>query len=214
MSQQPVRRTQIIDAAISILATEGLEALNMRRLAADLRLRPMALYYYVPNKTALLSMVLAEMSYRVDWTVAPGPPRDRMIDLAMLQYTSFGNAPWLVEVMRAGITMMTPPLPLGDAFVSAANELGIADEPALALWRSTWMLVAAELLWHQPVADDPSTNTHPQANYVFDSIDPEYLAHTPTMARIAPHWNTYFERFDLRVPITALIDGTIAQARG
>lgn len=45
----------IFRAALSLVDTEGLEALTMRRLAADLGVAPMSLYGHVPNKDDLLT---------------------------------------------------------------------------------------------------------------------------------------------------------------
>ncbi|WCB38592.1 TetR/AcrR family transcriptional regulator [Gordonia polyisoprenivorans] len=68
------RRQHIVDVAIRILNDGGVDALNMRHLAAELHLRPMAVYYYVPNKSALLTMVLGEVVQRVVWSRYSGPP--------------------------------------------------------------------------------------------------------------------------------------------
>ncbi|MGV9669271.1 TetR/AcrR family transcriptional regulator [Gordonia sp. NPDC003504] len=60
------RRTEIVDAAIRILERDGVDALSMRALASDLGVGPMTLYYYVPNKAALLSLVVAETGNRIN----------------------------------------------------------------------------------------------------------------------------------------------------
>ena len=50
---------EIVEAAIRILEREGPDALSMRRLAVDLGTKPMTLYNYVPNKSALLGLALS-----------------------------------------------------------------------------------------------------------------------------------------------------------
>ena len=55
---RPLTRDEVIDAALGIVDAAGLEALTMRRLAADLGVEAMSLYYHVPSKDVLL-----------DWTV-------------------------------------------------------------------------------------------------------------------------------------------------
>jgi TetR/AcrR family transcriptional regulator, tetracycline repressor protein len=47
-------RRRILEAAVRIVDSEGLEALSMRRLGAELGVEAMSLYNYVPNKEALL----------------------------------------------------------------------------------------------------------------------------------------------------------------
>ncbi len=55
---EPLARERIVDAAIKIIDDEGLDALSMRRLGAELGVNPMAAYYHVPNKAALYDLVL------------------------------------------------------------------------------------------------------------------------------------------------------------
>lgn len=50
-------RTQIIDAAYTLLREQGLIGLSMRRLAHELEVQPGALYYHVSNKQELLAEV-------------------------------------------------------------------------------------------------------------------------------------------------------------
>jgi AcrR family transcriptional regulator len=48
---------RIIEAALEIIDDEGLGALNMRRLAAAVGVKPMSLYHHVPNKESILDAV-------------------------------------------------------------------------------------------------------------------------------------------------------------
>ena len=47
-------RESVLEAALTIADLEGLDALTMRRLAADLGAAPMALYRYFRNKDELV----------------------------------------------------------------------------------------------------------------------------------------------------------------
>ncbi|MFN8372076.1 MAG: TetR/AcrR family transcriptional regulator [Anaerolineae bacterium] len=53
-AQEPLSRERILQAALTLIDTSGVEALSMRRLAAVLGVDPMALYHYLPNKEAIL----------------------------------------------------------------------------------------------------------------------------------------------------------------
>ncbi len=50
-------RERIVELALEIIDEDGLEALNMRRLAAGAGVRPMSLYHHFPNKAAILDAV-------------------------------------------------------------------------------------------------------------------------------------------------------------
>jgi TetR/AcrR family transcriptional regulator, tetracycline repressor protein len=61
----PLDRDRILAAALRLMDEQGLDALSMRRLAAELGVEAMSLYYHVPGKAALLEglaeRVLAEV---------------------------------------------------------------------------------------------------------------------------------------------------------
>jgi AcrR family transcriptional regulator len=50
-------RERIVALALEIIDEDGLEAMNMRRLAADAGVKPMSLYHHFPNKRAILDAV-------------------------------------------------------------------------------------------------------------------------------------------------------------
>jgi len=52
--RQPLNRRRILEAAVRFVDMEGLEALSMRKLGAELGVEAMSLYNHVPNKSALL----------------------------------------------------------------------------------------------------------------------------------------------------------------
>jgi AcrR family transcriptional regulator len=50
----PLSRARVLGAAVALADAEGLAAVTMRRLAADLGVEAMSLYHHVPGKDALL----------------------------------------------------------------------------------------------------------------------------------------------------------------
>lgn len=52
---------QIVNAALSVIRTEGLDALSMRRLSRELGRSAMAAYWYVEDKQQLLNLVAKKM---------------------------------------------------------------------------------------------------------------------------------------------------------
>ena len=57
----PLTRTELLDAALGIVDSEGLEALTMRRLADAVGVEAMSLYHHVPSKDALLNWTVERM---------------------------------------------------------------------------------------------------------------------------------------------------------
>lgn len=81
-SRPALTREAIITTALEIVDREGLEALSMRHLGAALEVDPMAVYYHIPNKEALLDglveAVMAEIDLNLDDPSQPAPERIRV----------------------------------------------------------------------------------------------------------------------------------------
>jgi AcrR family transcriptional regulator len=72
-----------MDAALRIIDADGVEALSMRKLAADLGVNPMSLYHHVRNKADLLAgltTMVTEVAREVD--VGPGTWQEQLYRLA------------------------------------------------------------------------------------------------------------------------------------
>jgi AcrR family transcriptional regulator len=59
--QEPLNRERILRAALRLVDEQGMEALSMRRLATELAVDPMAIYYHLPNKRAILAGLVARV---------------------------------------------------------------------------------------------------------------------------------------------------------
>jgi AcrR family transcriptional regulator len=59
--RQPLTRERILDAAMHIVESEGLDALSMRRLGRELHVKDMALYHHFENKDEILSGLVNRM---------------------------------------------------------------------------------------------------------------------------------------------------------
>ncbi len=68
-SRKPLTRDRVLAAAVALTDAQGMQALTMRRLAADLNVEAMALYYHLPDKEAVLDgvaeSVIAEIATAV-----------------------------------------------------------------------------------------------------------------------------------------------------
>jgi AcrR family transcriptional regulator len=87
-------RTQVVAAAIAIADAEGLEALTMRRLAAELGAGVMSLYTYVRDKDDLVDQMVDQVS-----ALAPEPADPGLLDLVRQQRELMLRHPWLPSAL-------------------------------------------------------------------------------------------------------------------
>lgn len=66
----PLSRESVLAAALRLADAEGLSAVTMRRLASDLGVEAMSLYYHLPGKGGLLDGLVAALLDEVDAAVS------------------------------------------------------------------------------------------------------------------------------------------------
>ncbi|MGX1771256.1 TetR/AcrR family transcriptional regulator [Nocardia brasiliensis] len=118
----------VVDAAIAIADTAGIEALTMRAVATELGMTPMATYTYVPGKAELLDLMVDKVygaMARPDLTEMPW--RARVTAIADENRALLARHPWL-----AYLPTTRPPLGPGQAAkydheLRAFEGLGLDD---------------------------------------------------------------------------------------
>jgi AcrR family transcriptional regulator len=96
----------VIAAAVELADTEGLDAVTMRRVARALGVVPMTLYTYVPDKAALLELMLDDLYLRMPRADRAAEPwRDRLAAIAEENRALYDRHPW-----AAGLSRSRPPL--------------------------------------------------------------------------------------------------------
>jgi AcrR family transcriptional regulator len=68
-SAAPLQRERIVSMALALVDRDGLKALSMRRLGTELGVDPMAVYYHIPNKQALLDAIVEAVMAGIDLSV-------------------------------------------------------------------------------------------------------------------------------------------------
>lgn len=164
-SQPPRRvrglsRSDIVATAIAVADADGTEAVSMRRIARELHVGAMSLYWYVASKEELHQLMLEKVQGE---SQAPEPSGDWRADLrayARNARAALLRHPWAIDFIGHG-----PPAGPNDArnaerLIAALDGLG-ADLPTVmyALMAvGTYVLGAAlrevqEIRWHS-VAED------------------------------------------------------------
>ena len=75
-------RVQVLDKALDLVDRDGVAALSMRRLGAELGVEAMTLYHYLPNKDALLDGIVERVMAQAETTLTSGPWDRALTDYA------------------------------------------------------------------------------------------------------------------------------------
>ena len=76
--RRPLSRGRVLEAAVAYADREGLEALSMRKLGAELGVEAMSLYNHVPNKNALLDGMVEVLLGKLEVPSEEGGWEDRV----------------------------------------------------------------------------------------------------------------------------------------
>jgi AcrR family transcriptional regulator len=133
-------RSAVVRAAIAVADSDGLDAVSIRRVAADLGARPMSLYTHIASKDDLLDLMANEVIAEV---LVPEPLpehwRDALAGIARYSYTTYVAHPWVLEafsrrprigpnVLRHAEQSATAVAALELDVRAARNVLGIIDD--------------------------------------------------------------------------------------
>ena len=119
---------EVVDVAIRLADTEGLDTVTMRRVAQLAGIAPMSLYTYVPGKAELLDLMLDTAYARMDRADTAGRSwQERVAAVAEENRALFAAHPW-----AASIATGRPPLGPGQMAkyeheLRALDGLGLPD---------------------------------------------------------------------------------------
>jgi DNA-binding transcriptional regulator YhcF (GntR family) len=100
---------RIVATAMAVADVEGLEAVSMRRLAAELGVGPMSLYRHVAGRDAL-ELLLVRAVFRAHPLPEPGPPgwRAKLELVCREQWLAYRAHPWLPELISMTRPVLIP----------------------------------------------------------------------------------------------------------
>jgi AcrR family transcriptional regulator len=140
----------IIDAAVRIGAAEGLEAVSMSRVAAEVGVSTMALYRYVPSKSDLLALMMDEV-------MGPPPPlpgpeggwREALSAWMWALRAALRRNAWLLRAPITGPPIMPRNVLWMEAGLRAMRGMGLPPGPRISLLILLSNYVRSEVtLWH------------------------------------------------------------------
>lgn len=100
----PLTRERVLRAGVALADREGIAALSMRRLAAELDYEVMSLYHHVTNKEDLLDGMVELVAAEIDLPAPDAPWRDALRQSALDMRAALVRHPWAVPMWFSRVT--------------------------------------------------------------------------------------------------------------
>ena len=118
----------IVEAAVRLADREGLEAVSMARVAAELKFTTMSLYRYVASKDELLQLMFNASSLGAESVVIEGHDwRSRLRSWSIIQRDMLDRHPWITQLPMAAPPVSPNSLHFVERALEALDGTGLAE---------------------------------------------------------------------------------------
>jgi AcrR family transcriptional regulator len=201
-------RERIVSAALALVDRDGLPALSMRRLGAELGVDPMAIYYYVPNKDALLDAIVEAVMGDIDLGIddKSASVEDRIMCAAQAyRDVMLAHANALPIVLSRGPRTPAAMRPV-ELLIGILRDAGLSPTRAMAGMNAIAATVRGTV---GMIADDHQSSPPTQAE--LDAMAAEFPAdefpHLREAAACGPDFMGVDFDFGIRALARGLVDG-------
>ena len=169
--QPPLSRDEIVAAALKLVARDGLEALSMRALAAEIGVKAPSLYHVIPHKQALIDALFDGLAQREPPVPAGLGWEDHLWALGRRWRVLLAPDPGFALLALSRPPRSAPWLAEADAAVATLRAAGFSASEAIYAYKSLIALVAGSALNQGGPAPSPSLDAPP--------LDPPSLQQLP-----------------------------------
>ncbi|WAU85698.1 TetR/AcrR family transcriptional regulator [Streptomyces sp. Qhu-G9] len=125
---------RIVEAAVGVADTEGLEAVSMRRVATELGTGTMSLYRYVPGKGELLDLMLDRVQRTEgDMSVFGDDWRSALEALGRESLALYRRHPWLLKVNQSRPVLGPSAIDGLEKVISCIRPMGLSDPELISV---------------------------------------------------------------------------------
>ncbi|MGW4370033.1 TetR/AcrR family transcriptional regulator [Nocardia takedensis] len=117
----------VVDTAVALADRDGIERVSMRTVAAELGMRPMSLYTYVPSKEALTVLMVDAIADSAGDEPFGGTPRERAAAIAREIRAEYLAHPWLLEVSPWRLVLGPGRIRRYERQLAALDGIGLTD---------------------------------------------------------------------------------------
>lgn len=168
----------IVAAGRRLVERDGLDALSMRGVAAELDTAATSLYRHVADRDALLLAILEDIAAGLPVEVPGRTPLKRLRARFVAAHDYMADHVWVLHILIRGELVAESAFPFSDACLRDFLDAGLTARQASTAFRACWHLVIGELLDDHPLQPprEPSQRTLAAAR-----VDPQQL---PALAQI------------------------------
>jgi AcrR family transcriptional regulator len=177
----PLNRERVVEAAVRLADAHGIEALTMRRLAQELGVEAMSVYYHVANKDDILDGIVQEVLEQCELPEPGDEWKAAIRRTAISTHEVLVRHPWAANLILAGAGTGVARLRYMDGILGVLRRAGFSAEMTdhayhaidshimgFTLWQVGMNLgseenlkeMAAQFLAQLPVADFPYLAEH------------------------------------------------------
>ena len=127
-SRAPLSVERVLRAAVTLADRDGIESLSMRKLADELGVAAMSLYYHVPNKERLLDGMIDRVFSEIEPPSTDDDWKTAMRNRASSTRAALGRHPWAVGEMEGRTDHGAANLRLHDAVLGCLRAAGFSIE--------------------------------------------------------------------------------------
>lgn len=164
-SRVPITQDAIVDAAIRILDTEGLDAVSMRRVALELDTGAASLYAHVANKKELLDLAFDRIIGEMPLPEHPADPagwREQIRELGVAMHATLSAHGDVARVALANIPLGPNALRVSERMLAVMVAGGVPIQAAAWFLDRLSLYIVAEAyegtLWELPDGFNPETD--------------------------------------------------------
>jgi AcrR family transcriptional regulator len=174
--EEGLSRDAVVDAAIRIVEEDDLDALTMRRLAADLGTAVTSIYWHVGNRDALVDLMvdklLADMS---EVTVGGRTPRARIASVCRQWRQRLWDHPHLIALAHERNKTLAMFQPMQAALARELHAVGLRGKEAAVAIRGLQLHVVSSVVVERTAQRGPTTDATDPAAWPALTDDPELV---------------------------------------
>lgn len=171
----------IVAAGRRVIERDGLDALSMRAVGAELGTAATSLYRHIADRDALLLAILEQIAAGLPVDVAGRTPHQRLYRRLVEAHDYMANHVWVLHILIRGEVVAETAFAFTDACLADFLDAGLPPDTAMTAFRACWHLTIGELLNQHPLHPPREPTQRQQA---VARIDPARL---PALARVIAH---------------------------